>query len=474
MRINHNIAALKTAKILNRNNNAMVSSTERLSSGYKINKAADNPAGMAISRKMRTQIQALERASDNAADGISVVQTAEGAIGEIQSIIQRMRELSVQAANGTNTDDDRETIQQEITELKNEINNIAKTTEFNTKSLLDGSCDRKSFSTNESTSLVYLSDGVDIKDYTLTITGNPAKAELIGASAVDTTAAVPEGTINVNGIDIHIKAGSTMDEVYETIRTSCEKANIEVSLVDNSGQSVAVGTKDAMLQFASVECGSSKQITITSDSKDLLDHLGLTNTSLTAKGEDAKVSLGDGFSTTATTSVSGDIVTITDLNGFKMKIRVDENTVSAGQPSVETKISVLDAGPMTLQVGAAEGNTMELRIPAVTTETLGITNINLATQDGASEAISTLDDALTEVSKIRAKLGAYQNRLEHSITNLDDAGLNLTEALSRIEDTDMAAEMTKYTQHSVLVQASTSMLSQANELPQQVLSLLQG
>lgn len=474
MRINHNIAALKTANVLNRNNKAMIGCTERLSSGYKINKAADNPAGMAISRKMKTQIQALERASDNAADGISVIQTAEGALSETQSIIQRMRELAVQSANGTNTDEDRATIQQEIEELKKEVNNIAKTTEFNTKSLLDGSCDRKSFSTNESTSLLYLSDGVDVKDYSLEITKNPSKAVVQGASAINTTDAMPGGTINVNGIDITIEAGSSLAEAFEKIRTTCENANIEVAVVNTSGESVGLGEADSRLQFSSVEYGASKTVEIKSDSSALLNFFGLTNASLTASGEDAKVTLGDGFSKTATVSVDGDVATITDFNGFKMKIRIDEFTLAAGETSKATTISVLDAGPLTLQVGAAEGDSMELRIPAVTTETLAISNINLGTSEGASSAISALDGALTEVSKVRAKLGAYQNRLEHSITNLDNAGINLSEALSRIEDTDMAEEMTKYTQYNVLVQASTSMLSQANELPQQVLSLLQG
>ncbi|MDO5291174.1 MAG: flagellin [bacterium] len=474
MRINHNIAALKAANTLNRNNNAMVSATERLSSGYKINKAADNPAGMAISRKMKTQIAALDRASGNAADGVSVIQTAEGAISEVQSIVQRMRELAVQAANGTNTQEDRQTIQQEISQLKEEINSISTKVEFNTKKLLDGSVDRVSYSSNDNVNLIYLSDEVDVQDYNITVTKNPEKANLEAEKAISTTGTCPGGSLTINGVTVTIEAGSSVSDIFETLRNGAEASNIEVSMVGADGAPASVDTAGAKLQFSSIEYGSSKSVEISSGSNELLEYLGLTNTSLTARGEDAGVSLdrANGFSSTATAKVNGDIATITDSNGFTMKIRINESTVKVDAETVT--ISVKDAGTMKLQIGASEGQTMEVRIPAITTETLGITNLNLSTQDGAQEGIQQLDDALTEVSKVRAKLGAYQNRLEHTITNLDSSSLNLTDALSRIEDTDMAAEMTKFTQYQVLVQAGTSMLSQANELPQQVLSLLQG
>lgn len=477
MRINHNIAALKAANILNKNNNGMVSATERLSSGYKINKAADNPAGMAISRKMKTQIAALERSSDNAADGVSVIQTAEGAINEMQSIVQRMRELSVQAANGTYTDEDRATIQAEVEQLKSEVNSIAEKTEFNTKKLLDGSVDRKSYSDNDKINLVYLSDEVDIEDYKVTVSKNPEQAKLTADGKFGSGTTCPEGSISINGVEVKIQAGTTTEDAYAAIRDAAATANINVTLVHaTTGAETTVYDPNAVLKFTTIEYGSNNSVEITSSSNDLLDYLGLTNASLKATGVDASVSLDrtTGFSNTATVKVDGDMVTITDADGFKMKIRVDADTIPAGSTSANAQISVLDAGPMTLQIGASEGQTMEVRIPAMTTETLGITNLNLATQKGAEKGIGLLDEALSEVSKVRAKLGAYQNRLEHTITNLDDAGLNLQDALSRIEDTDMAAEMTKYTQYNVLVQAGTSMLSQANELPQQVLSLLQG
>lgn len=477
MRINHNIAALKAANSLNKNNSKMMSATERLSSGYKINKAADNPAGMAISRKMKTQIAALDRASSNAADGISVIQTAEGAVNEIQAIMQRMRELSVQSANGTNTAEDRATMQAEISQLQEEINSIASKTEFNTKKLLDGSVDRKSYCNSDKISLISLSDEVDVKDYNITVTANAEQAKLTAAGAMNTTAVCPEGTLNINGAEVKIEAGSTPTEIFEAIRGAAEAANIDATFVDAAGNEVAFGTPNAKLQFTSVEYGASKTVEITSSSNELLTHLGLTNASLTEKGKDVEVSIpaDSGFSATATVRTNGDVVTITDARGFSMKIRVGDDTVDAttGTP-VDIKISVLGAGPMGLQVGASEGQKMEVRIPTISTETFDIDNINLATQKGAEEAIAKMDAAIDEMSGIRAKFGAYQNRLEYTITNLDSASLNMQDSLSRIEDTDMATEMTRYTQYNVLVQAGTAMLSQANELPQQVLALLQG
>ena len=385
-----------------------------------------------------------------------------------------MRELSVQAANGAITDQDRSAIQQEIELLKAEVDNIAKTTEFNTKSLLDGSCDRRTYASNKETTITYMSDGVESKDYSLEITKNPTKAVLTSEGTADMQGTSPAGKLNINGVDVEIPEGSTLTEAFEIIRESCEAANIHVDAVNDAGTTVAIGTEPAKLQFSSVEYGSSNRIEIKCDNQELSAYLGLTNATLEAVGEDAEVTLGEGFATSATASVRGDMVTVTDRNGFKMKIRVNETAIPQGEAAAKMTISVLDAGPMNIQIGAAEGDTMELRIPAVTTEALGINTQNLGTQQGAQSAITCFDEALTEVSKIRAKLGAYQNRLEHTIANVDNAGLNLTEALSRIEDTDMAAEMTKYTQYNVLVQAGTSMLSQANELPQQVLSLLQG
>jgi flagellin len=238
------------------------------------------------------------------------------------------------------------------------------------------------------------------------------------------------------------------------------------------------------------EYGSKQSIEMHCDNDKLSGLFGINSAGAKAIGVDAKATLGNGFSSTATASCSGNIITVTDGDGFEVKFKAtpgaaktaftdqtvnnDGASITDGAGSDNVSITVLQAGPMDLQIGANEGQTMEVRIPRVDTYTLGTNIVNVCTQEGASSAISILDKAITMVTDIRAKLGAYQNRLEHAIANLDVGAENITEALSRIEDTDMAKEMSIFTQKNVLVQAGTAMLAQANERPQNILSLLQG
>lgn len=461
MRINHNISAIKANMHLNTTNSKMDKSLERLSSGLKINRAADDAAGMAISQKMRTQIAGLEKASNNASDGISVIQTAEGALSEVGSMLQRMRELAVQASNGTNTEDDRKAIQKEIDQLSEEITRISDTTEFNTKKLLNGDIDRKSYSSDSKVSLVSLSDSVGVGSYEVKVEILPTQTTTTGSTTFTRGVA---GTFCLNGEEVEILATDSEDQIFEKIRNLGDSMNIEVI---REGKA-----PDQSLKFSSEEFGKDYKIEIYCSSTELETSLGLTGLKVT-QGKDAKISLESGFSDTATMSSSGKDITITNQSGFSMKIEVDEAATVTGAGTT-IKIDVLSSGPMILQIGSNEGQTMEVRIPQVTPKTLGIDNVNMTTQEGAEKAITMLDSAITEVSSIRAKLGAYQNRLEHSIANLDTTGQNMTEALSRVEDTDMAEEMAQYTQMQVLSQAGTSMLAQANQRPQTILSLLQG
>ena len=465
MRINHNISAIKANMHLNTTNSKMDKSLERLSSGLKINRAADDAAGMAISQKMRTQISGLEKASNNAADGISVIQTAEGALSEVGSMLQRMRELAVQASNGTNTETDRQAIQKEIDQLNEEIQRISDTTEFNTKKLLNGDIDRKSYSSDSKVNLVSLSDSVGVGSYEVVVTELP---EQTTATAPDKFVGGVAGKFCLNGEEVEILDTDTPDQIFEKIRNLGDSMNITVEK-DNSDPDPDANPK---LKFTSEEFGKDYKIETYCSSTELEKSLGLTGMKVD-QGQDAKINLGSdsGFSDTATMSSSGKDIIITDQNGFSMKIEVDAKATKTG---ATIKIDVLSSGPMMLQIGANEGQTMEVRIPQVTPKTLGIDNVNMTTQEGAEKAITQLDSAITEVSAIRAKLGAYQNRLEHSIANLDTTGENMTEALSRVEDTDMAEEMAQYTQMQVLSQAGTSMLAQANQRPQTILSLLQG
>lgn len=474
MRINHNISALKAGNHLGRTNTALTKSLEKLSSGYRINRASDDAAGMAISRKMRTQIAGLEQASRNAADGISVIQTAEGALAEVGSMLQRMRTLSVQAANGSNTNDDRKAIQEEIDNLTQEIQRVSETTEFNTKTLLNGDIDRKSYSDTSTVRIVDMSDTVANADYRISVTANASQATVTGvtstfwSSSASTISPAQAGKLNINGTEIEINAGDTRDVVFEKIRNACEINNINASM---GADQLTLTTK---------EYGTSSKINIICDSN-LTAVLGLP-ASANQSGTDAKVTLlapaaNNAFTSTATVSSDGKKVTVTDHGNFEMVFEVNADEPPSTPPITPpytVNFTVLDAGPMQLQIGANKGQTMDVRIPRVDPETLGIENVNLVTEAGAQKGISLYDAAVTKVTAIRAKLGAYQNRLEHSISNLDVTHENMSEARSRIEDVDMAKEMANYTQKNVLAQAGTSMLAQANQRPQTILSLLQG
>ena len=470
MRINHNISALNACNILGKTNKRLDSSLERLSSGYRINRAADDAAGLAISEKMKTQIAGLEQASRNASDGISVIQTAEGALVEVETMLQRMRELSVQASNGVNTDEDRAALQDEIDQLKDEINRVSTTTEFNTKKLLNGTVDRRSYSDNENVELISLSDSVRAMDYEMTIGAAPQPAEIFTEFG---TGGIKAGKMSINGgTEVVVTEGQSREEVYAQLRNVGEAANVKVVPVkkelDADGNPTYVETtidKADGLHFVTDDRGTDAKLEIYCQDAALADALGLQNKNI-ATGSNSTVSLGEGFNKTATVFVNGEYVTIKDLDDFEMKFKVDD---AAGTVTV----SVLEAGPMHLQIGANEGQDIEVRVPRVDIDTLEIANVNVCTQEGAQQAITSFETAINQVSSIRAKLGAYQNRLEHAINSLDVAAENLTESLSRVADTDMAKEMAQLTQQQVLSQAGTSMLAQANERPQNVLQLLQ-
>ena len=499
MRINHNISALKANNQLMKTNNALDKSLEKLSSGFRINRAADDAAGMAISQKMKTQIAGLDQATRNASDGISVIQTAEGALTEVEAMLQRMRELSVQSANGTYTTEDRTSIQAEINQLNAEIQRISDTTEFNTKILLNGNIDQKSYSNNSSVQLISMSDAVGNGDYKITVTEDARQAVLVGGTITNTAITAAEaGTININGADIVVAEGDTIAEVYEKIRNACDTLNINaftststshvIGLDETAGYTPTALATGSSLVLVSKGYGSKNDIAMTSDNTTLCTKLGIS-TSAKAKGVDAVVGLTAGFKSTATVTSNGKLITVTDSGNFEMVFEVKPGTSSTVFTDANTSggaasktlgtaevilVTVLDAGQMELQIGANAGQTMDVRIPKINPETLGIDFVNLVSEEGAQEAIKAFDGAIAQVSAIRAKLGAYQNRLEHSIANLDVTSENLTEALSRIEDVDMAEEMANYTQKNVLAQAGTSMLAQANERPQTILSLLQG
>lgn len=576
MKINHNISALKANVQLNKNDGAMSKSLEKLTSGFKINHASDDPAGMAISRKMKAQIRGLEKASSNAADGISVIQTAEGALEEVSSCLQRMNELAVQAANGTYTTDDRNAIQLEIDQLNEEIQRISDTTEFNTKKLLDGSVDRKSYTDSLDVKIIAIADEVAASDkYHITVEEDPRQAVVLGQSMKTGITLAEnifdidpndkdkkqEAAITVNGQTILIDETDTYNSVYEKLRDLCSSIDINCfvtdmsdsvdgtgnPIIDVNGNQViepygynpdnyesagyqigkigeypkddagnVISNQEQALVFVSELYGSNQQITVSCNDENIAKKLGIhrtdevadpdnpgtkilkTSTTLEGKGVDAKVKVNknvaeNAFADTATVFSDGEVVRITDNSGFEIKFEVAPNTtetkfvdtqggnnandklptIGTAGADKDVRLTVLEAGEMSLHIGANAYQTMKVTIPAVTPKTLGVNIVNIRTKEGAEKAIDIIGDAIVNLSTTRAKLGAYENRLEHAISNLDTTNENMTESLSRIEDTDMAKEMANYTQYSVLVQAGTSMLAQANERPQNILSLLQ-
>jgi len=473
MKINTNISAMLASSHLNRTQDKLTTSLERLSSGYRINKAADDAAGMAISQKMHAQIRGLERASRNGADGVSFIQTAEGALTETDNLLQRCRELSVQAANGgTMTIEDKEAIQKEIDSLMDEIDRLASDTEFNTKSILDGSCCRQTSSNNVGVKVISMTDYVGLTTYGLTVDRQATQSTFttgtFGMAAGDEFTVA--GQIQINGEIIKINPGETLEDAYAKIRDCCESMNIDVMPVDGAGEEAEIGAASA-LYFESKLYGAKYKIEVTTDSPVLAGLLGVDGGTY-VPGQDAEVTIDtgsdSGFSKTATTFVEGGRVTVSDRDGFCMIF-----DVSKAEAGTDADVTVLDAGFVAIQIGANEGQTIDISIPPVTCKSLNIEHCNVCTVAGASDSISKFNAAIEEVAAIRAKLGAYENRLDSATKSLDITSQNLTEACSRIEDVDMSAEMTSYTQLSVLAQAGTSMLAQANNRPQTILQLLQ-
>lgn len=496
MQINQNISAIKAGINLGKAEDRLSKSTERLSSGFKINHAADDAAGFSISRKMRTQIRALERASQNSADGISLLQTAEGALNEISAMLIRTKELSVQAANDTNSSEDRMAIQHEVNQLLDEIDRISRDNDFNTKTLLNGDIGRKTVTDTSDVTGIRTSDAVSNGDYKITVNKDPKQAVYEAGAVTGFPSEELEGSVIINGVTIDIRKNQDATTIINNLRAGASLAGIEMigngGAPDASGDpSIAGYTRgsalDSNLVFISREYGKDAKIDISVKAKDeekaseLADALGLPvkmEEDEIKKGEDAEISLDTDddsktkFEKTATVRVSGDKAVIMDNGGFEMEVKISPFATEKGVSDV--KLSVLDAGYMTLQVGANTGNSFDVSIDRIDTETLGIRNLSVGSHENAENAIERVDIAIGRVSAERSKIGAVQNRLEHTILSTDETTEDMTAAISRILDTDLAKEMTEHAQQQLLSQAGTSVLAQANERPQTILSLLQG
>lgn len=512
MKINYNLSAYVANAHLLQNEDRLTKSLERLSSGYKLNHASDDPAGVAIAAKMRTQIRGLERASQNSSDGISVLETAEGALQEVTSILQRMRELAVQAGNDTYAEEDREAMQKEIDALKEEINRVSTDTEFNKMTLLDGSLSSRVYANTRDVSLVEVSEEVAVGNYSMTLEGDAAHAVLAAQPAdlsnyedANGVVQIPEGKISINGVVITFKGNETQEEVYTMIRDAAERGEVNVMAtdmditIDRTAAEIAANPQtegyvvandgfsfgDALV-FVSRDTGSNEKVEIKFSDNNIAGFFGMTVDQNAAYGKDARISLDtDDFSKQATVLADGESVTITDRQGFKMKfdIRVGSYAqeladAQAADPAVtsvqkDIMLEVTDIGNMDLQVGANQFQTITIDIPCMSSAALRIDKVDVTTVFGTDKALIALDAAIARVSEVRSNMGAAENRLNYAVDSLSETTLNMNSALSRIEDVDMATEMSTYTQMNVLTQAATSVLAQANDIPQQTLQLLQ-
>lgn len=461
MIINHNIAALNTHRQLGSATNAQSKSMEKLSSGMRINKAGDDAAGFAISEKMRGQIRGLDQASRNAQDGISLIQTAEGALNETHSILQRMRELTVQASNDTNTSEDRSEIQKEIGQLNSEIDRISGTTEFNTQKLLNGSLGSKGASSNASKVGVVSTTGLKQGDYEVKITQEATKASSTATNAYDDgeIANATGKDLVINGVKIDTTGVTDYDSLKLAINGAKDKTGVELT-----------SAKATAIKLESTEYGSNPTISLAgSDALWLKDQVF---------GTDANIEPATVAGVDATASVTDNLTSVTsNLTGVGQKVVYGSAELTAKGALNETATVSVTSSGVSFQIGANKDQNVLVDVNQVDTSTLGnntdkIKDVNVLTTEGAENAIKTVDDAIKQVSSERSKLGSFQNRLEHTINNLNTSSENLTAAESRVRDVDMAKEMMEQTKNSILSQAAQAMLAQANQQPQAVLQLL--
>jgi flagellin len=467
-------------------------STEKLSSGYKINRAADDAAGLAISEKMRKQIRGLTQASSNAEDGISSVQTAEGALTEVHDMLQRMNELAVKAANGTNAEDDRSYIQDEIDQLSQEIDRVAETTKFNETYLLKGDTKNSkameySYSyksgkavtgTAKFTAQANTSTQLSISD--VSITADPTKfstdeANDLLKSLRDQGVTITTST-NADGstIDYSVKLnGSDANSMFKVVADSDTAGNQTFKVQNSKGEDVATltvtgtATKAGLTQ--TVSAYTVEAALATSDVVQLYDANG---NAISANNLD-KYYVGTGSNKNAGDSGTIKVVAgapqMYDALGKKVKASDYTQYITA----IKDKTASLS---LSFQVGAdgTSNNTINISIDAMSAKGLGINGLKVDGSDGsnATDAVETIAAAIKKVSTQRSALGAVQNRLEHTINNLDNIVENTTSAESQIRDTDMATEMVKYSNANILSQAGQAMLSQANQSNQGVLSLI--
>ncbi len=552
MRIQHNLMAVNTHREYNKTIGNVSKAAEKLSSGYRINRAGDDAAGLAISEKMRAQIRGLDMASKNSQDAVSMVQTAEGALQETHNILQRMRELAVQSASDTNESSiDRAALQQEFAQMRSEVNDIASKTRFNDQNLIDGTFQKFTRSLNAAVTTSAFTGKLNsisvapanAGNYTMKIqcvTAKPSqvvtgfacsvsfyRADAHVGGVIGNAAASMYATDNTTG-DLAGDAGAISQIDFIGFETDAHNGNVyelkvegsslddmSFSLLDSRGKIVArtngvnaaewinspaagmgtpnrysvnfegVGTlvftmdDEAAINVSTLKAASNIKMQFgQTGKKQAVIPAVEARLELTINGETVVVRKGETSANFTQTGISFDFDALSDAQF------VDAATAFGGQPidgadtasaaSVTISVNETKTAPMLIQTGANMGDTIGINIDAMNAEMLGIAYSDIREQASASRAIDEVNRAINTVSRQRAELGALQNRLEYKINNLDTSSENLTASESRIRDVDMAKEMTNFTKSNIQMQAATSMLAQANQSPQNVLSLIGG
>ena len=532
MVVRSNIMAVNAQRQLGMNNSSVGKALEKLSSGYRINRAGDDASGLAISEKMKAQIKGLDTASLNAQDGVSVVQTAEGALTEVHNMLNRMTELATRAANGINSDQNRQSLQDEIKELQTEIDRISKATNFNSINLLDGSLGG---GTSGSASVPAI-DGLTLADTAATkYSGSSANFAAVGTNAVaDGKISMTVNYTDANGKSQSVKVEMTWDKAKQSFVTA---DGTEYKVADTDGKATKGELQDAFLaefkktgldstfkitkdtdaiKFEAKEAGSTTKIdSILSDLTP--DATTTTNTLQTMQNptagvdafqsidfvggdyalgdvftvggqkfafvgtQDEAVALGKGVNAVVIAAGAGGTIAQNDVT--EMANLIEQKTgylptvnTTTMEFRVPTGATAGTAGNgLVLQIGdtADSFNQITVSIDDMSSKGIGVAGVDISSREGAAAAIDTIRAGIDKVSAQRAVLGATQNRLEYTINNLDTTSENIQAANSRIRDTDMAKMMMEYTKMNVLTQSAQAMLAQANQQPQSVLQLLQ-
>jgi flagellin len=485
MRINHNIAALNTYRQLTTNTTNTSKSLEKLSAGLRINRAGDDAAGLAISEKMRGQIRGLGQASRNAQDGISLIQTAEGALNETHSILQRMRELAVQSATDTNTKEDRFEIQKEINELAAEITRIAETTEFNTQNLLGGKFQSKfHIGANEGQNVDLQINAMDAK--ALSVAGAQAASYDLAGTYVAGAAGAPGGS-GTGGAAVNFTDGTySVVGIADYTGTALVNADVQGGaasavthvMVDADGNAVGSSTDgkafhalgDVTVGKAGTGAdGTRASATFAENMGEVTVNSGATTGKVSITGHGLEGGTYEIVNLANNPTYSTWNVGLADSSGNIVALGATDTAgnAAASAAAVTDWVDVNDTSVALLSHGANAGFAVGSEIEA------SGKGIDVSTQISADKAITTINDSIVTVSAERSKLGAMQNRLEHTIANLDTSAENMQASEGRIRDVDMAKEMMEFTKNNILSQAAQAMLAQANMQPQSVLQLLQ-